>query len=419
LGKYRLILFIAFFFELGFLTFFRDIAGPYVSPVLLLAFSLIIGICPLYINYNLKVSKETSGKSVPYIYKLIIILTVTTGLSVITGYVLNSIFKSHPIDSNISTIIPTLQIMTHRFLNNEFPYAVIGNLGYLQPSFLPFYWMPFIFSDLLHVDYRWIAFACWISGTIFYTYRLLKKNIQLITMIFLAVIPFAVLFIYIRFVPETIENTVELLIAGFYMILCFSLLSDSLFFRACGIIVTLLSRFANMLWIPLYIGITYFAEKKQRAIILTIAIVLAVILFYVLPFLSQNTLIFQQGQRQITKRTIIEWQKSTDKPAHLFQGVGVACFFYTFKVGDLPRKVKSLQKLNTIISILSILILAIIFLIYQEKYNPKMYYLLSLKVHLAIYFNFLGIPNIYLFIVPVFVSVVILAEIFSTDYKST
>jgi hypothetical protein len=130
-------------------------------------------------------------------------------------------------------------------------------------------------------------------------------------------------------------------------------------------------------------------------------------------------MIFQQGQKAKTKRTITEWQKTKDKPAELFQGVGIACFFYTFKVGDLPRKVKSLQKLNTIIAILAILILAIIFLIYQESYNPKMFYLLSLKIHLAIYFNFLGIPNVYLFIVPVFVSVIIIAEIFSMDRKFT
>ena len=314
--------------------------------------------------------------------------------------------------------------MTQRFLNFEFPYKVISNWGTLQPSFMPFQWMPFLLGDLLKIDYRWIAFIFWLLGILFYSYRLLKKNVSVLNLILLAMLPFAVLFIYIRYVPETFVSNIELLITGFYMILSLSLLSNSMFFRVSGIVLTLLSRFANVLWIPLNIAITYFAEKKQRAIILTGSIILAVILFYMLPFLSQNILIFQQGQKYKTKAAIEEWKikepgRFGEKPSLLFNGVGVACFFYEFKAGDLTRKVKALQKLHLIISILSILVLAIIFLIYQEIIDHKMFNLLSLKIHLAIVFNFFQVPHVYLFLVPIFVSVIILSEIISIDKKTT
>lgn len=289
----------------------------------------------------------------------------------------------------------------------------------IYPSYMPFQWMPFIFAEIFKIDYRWIAYFFWLSGTLFYAYRLLRKNISVLALILLAALPFAVVYIYIIYVPDTFENTIELMIAGFYMVLCLSLMYDSMFLRSSGIIITLLSRFANFLWIPLYIAITYFAEKKQRAIILTSSILLAVIIFYALPFLSQNFMIFQQGQKAKTKNTIAEWQKPGDKPHELFNGVGVASFFYTFKVGDMTRKVKSLQKLHIIFSILSVLILSIIFLLYQENFDPKMFYLLSLKIHLAIYINFIGIPYVYLFIVPLFVSVVIIGELFSEKSSLT
>jgi hypothetical protein len=423
LRKYRLILFIAFLFELGLLTIFRGIAGPYASPLLLLTFSLIIGIYPLFINNDPTVVLKPRKKRLPFWYKFSVLVPLLTILTISTISFLDPLVKLNPIDPNTSKIIPTIQIMTQRFIHFEFPYKVITNWGVLQPSFMPFQWIPFLLGDLFKIDYRWVAFIFWLTGTLFYSYRLLRKNISLINLILLAVLPFAVLIIYIRFVPETFVSKIELLITGFYMILSLSLLSNSMVFRVSGIVLTLLSRFSNILWIPLNIAITYLAEKKQRAIILIVSIILAVILFYALPFLSQNTLIFQQGQKYRTRAAIEEWNiKDPDrpgaKPAILYKGVGVACFFYDFKTGDLRRKVKALQKLHLIISILSILILAIIFYINQQDIDHKLFNLLSLKIHLAIFFNFFQVPHIYLFLVPVFVSVIILMEIFCLDKRT-
>lgn len=420
--KYRIIILTAFIFELGLLTFFKGIAGPYVSAILLLAFSLIIGIYPLYINKDVAASHKMSRKPIPFPYRLLIVFSVVTLLTIVSVLILDNLFKSNPINPNNSIVIPTIQIMVQRFLNFEYPYKIITNLGVFIPSFMPFQWIPFLFAELLKIDYRWIAFIFWLIGTLFYSYRLLKKNTSTLILILLSVLPFATLFVFIKYVPESFINNIELLIAGFYMILSLSLLSNSMVFRVFGIVVTLLSRFYNVLWIPLNIAITYFAEKEKRAKILTASIILAVVIFYALPFLTQNLNIFQQGQKYKTQAAIEEWDIKeaglSDKPSLLFQGVGVACFFYEFKPGSIVRKLKAIQKLHLIISILSILILAIIFLTNLKIIEHNMFNLLSLKIHLAIFFNFIQVPHVYLFLVPIFVSVIILAEIFSLEKKT-
>jgi hypothetical protein len=420
--KYRIILAVTLFIELGMLTFFRGIAGPYVSPLILLTASLLIGIYPLCIYHDLSTPLIPKKKQLPLWYRLSLVLPLVIILTVITISILTPLIRLNPIDTDTSKIIPTIQIMVQRFLNFEFPYKIITEWGGLQPSFLPFQWMPFLLGELFNMDYRWVAFIFWMTGTVLYEYRLLRAHIGLLLLIFLSILPFAVLIIFVHYVPESITRNIELLLTGFYMILSLSLLSNSMYFRVIGIVATLLSRFANLLWIPLYLAVTYFAEKKQRAIVLAGSMLCAVVIFYALPFLSQNLLIFQQGQKYRTKAAIADWKiKDTSgystKPMHLFKGVGVACFFYEFKAGDMTKKVKALQKMHLILSILSILILAIIFMVHQDTIDYKLFNLLSLKIHLAIFFNFFQVPHVYLFLVPVFVSVIIVAEIFTMEKK--
>jgi hypothetical protein len=413
--KTDIILLTAFILELGFLTFFRGIAGIYISPMVLFVLSLFIGVFPMVLLIKNKDRNYPVNKILTdFRLKWIISLTAFVAGITVLIIVLAPVFTNNIAYSENNDIIPVIKIMNQRFLQGVFPYQPIDFSGHtVFCPYMPLQWMPFMISEVLKMDYRWLAFIVWVISIVIYHFSLTRRKYPLFYFILLSLLPYITLLIYIRYVPEAFENSIELLITGYYIFLALSIFSASVFNKTTSLIMTLLSRFSDVLWVPFYIILLFFKENKKKALTISIITLFAIILIYILPFVGNDRNIFQKSQRYRTQITIEKWKaydinKPEETKINLYNGVGFAGYFYSLFNGDIKHKVRGLQKHHLIFSILSILFLGIIFLIFHELIDYKIFLLLGLKIHFAFFYNFIQVPYMYLFLVPVFLSLIVL-----------
>lgn len=111
------------------------------------------------------------------------------------------------------------------------------------------------------------------------------------------------------------------------------------------------------------------------------------------------------------------WQQPGEKPYQLFRGIGFAGWLYEVIPGDVVTKVNIAQKIHLLLSCLVSLLLGIFYYVYREKLNYRVFLLGSLKVYLAVFYNFIQVPYNYLFLSMIFVSLPILAVAMIKPYE--
>lgn len=350
----------------------------------------------------------------PSLIRILTSIIVSIACILVVVPFLIDVFANFSTKPEFSDIIPQTKTLVSRLLEGVFPYREISDWGYsMYPTYLPLQWMPFILPEVLHFDYRWMAFAVFCVGFMFYLLFILHRKINLFNNIILLILPFIAIMLFIWYDAPVFGFTIESLIGGYYLILCLSFFSKSVYVRALGLTLCLLSRYSLVLWIPLYILIIYFSESKKNAIWIS-AITLLGVLFIYGPFLGFDSNIFLNGYRYHTTAAVGEWgghpwQELTDKPFHLFRGVGIAAFFYDFAGGELIDRLHLLQRVHLLSSIGIVLLLGLFFFRFKSKINYPIFALASLKIYLAIFYNFIQIPYVYLFFILIIISLPIIA----------
>jgi len=400
--------------EVGMITFLRGRFGPHLSPIVFFVASLTIGLGGIRLAFLERKNKSSEPYKIPVRKRAMLVGYLTAGIG-ITSIALTSLFANYRIDVKYSDIIPIIAVMVKRLLNNEFPYQVISEWGYKAfPAYLPLQWMPFIISEVLHFDYRWTAFVVLCIALAFYGVYVLRRTASPVRIGCLWFLPFFTLLALTKYDPQAFGISIETLIAAYYLILSLTIFSQSNFLRGLGLLLCLLSRYSLILWVPLYLGIIFLSEKRKNAFVIAAVAVLGIILIYGVPFLVKKPSIFLRSHAGYTTAATVEWQvkewqASTDKPYHLFRGIGFASFFYDYLNGALAKRLRILQIFHLAASVMVIGILGLLFLKFKEDIDYKIFALAGLKIYLAFFYDFIQIPYSYLFIVPVFVSIPVLA----------
>lgn len=426
---FRLLLLFGFLLEVILLTFWRGELGIYASAVAFFAVSLSIGVAGIYLAFKTDATALHSNIEDSRIKRTLLMLLFAIFI-IIAGLLLSFIFKSNPIQVAFSDIIPQVATMVNRFLSGEFPYQTITqwensdfseNLP-MAPTYLPLQWMPFIPAALLHFDYRWVSFFTFLINCITFLVFIFNKNIPIRSFVIISLLPFILFFTL--FIEDTaiVAHTIEIMIASFYLLMSLSIFSRSNALRASGLLLCLLSRYAIVLWVPLYILVLFFTESKRNTILISAICVIGVLVIYVLPFMSVDHAIFANGYAYHSKAALAEWdgqswQQPGEKPIQLFRGIGFACFFYDFLGGDLMTRLHILQRTHLVISLLTVAVLGFIYFKYKKQVNYKIYLLASLKIYLVIFYTFIQIPYNYLFVTVVVVSLPILAIAMISESK--
>jgi len=414
--KVFLILFLLI--EIGFHTFWKNLCGPYISPLISIISGVLFCLFALFIcgfqKNSFSYPKLSFNKRIPQIIAFSIVFIIFTYWC---GNFMNKIFSRIPIDPKLSDIIPSLQIYVNRLINLQTVYLPLQFDGYaVNPTYFPLLWFPYLFSEILNIDYRWTPYFFFLISIFIFLILLIKANVHFIEILIKIFIPFLWIYLFTQFDAGTIGMTVELLPIAFYFLLSLSLFRNSPWIIAFGILICLLSRYAFTFWLPVYLITIWIEFDFSKVFKSSIIIFVGVILIYILPFLSNDWTAFSKGFKYYDATTISQWEMTNSdliegKPYHLTQGLGLALYFYDFNVESfsIEQRLHRNKFYHILICFFTALFVFFYYFIFRKRgLNIKFYFLVALKFYLIIFYGFFYMPFSYLFQLPLFLSIPIL-----------
>ena len=415
-----IILWISTFVELQMITLWRSWPNVYTSVIIWLIAGLLVGMCGM--KLGVWKNQATSNTTKP-IYHLAVLVIIFIGGTWINGSILAETIQRIPATAMESDVVPSMVYYVQRMLAGEVVYNPMPFPGWtVDPTYMPFMWLPYTFSELVQIDYRWTPYVYFLLVLPFYFYRIYKVEDNLFFSMLKAVVPFFFIHQLLITNDNFFGKAVELTIVAHYLILCLTVFNRSKIVIALGIIICLLSRYAFSFWLPVYLLIYWAEYGFKGAFKIGVYIVLGIILFYILPFLSQRWEAFEKGMAYYadTVNTMWfpkPWQAPTDKPHYLVNGLTFSIYFYDFMDGEVLDKLSANKWTHLLISIL----IAIgIFLYYwfnkMKNLNVRLYLIFALKIYLVVFFSLMYVPFTYLWMLPLFMSIPILYNINMGSY---
>lgn len=332
-----------------------------------------------------------------------------------------------PIDVHLSDILPTIQVMDQRFLSGQYPYAIIQSFGYdLSPTYLPMMWMPFLPAAMFHFDERWVAFAIWAIATIAVIRKAHAWGLRPEAKWLITALPFFHFILIEEGTDATFGNTIEIMIAGFYML--FGLQLDKIRSYLSGspvksgailgffVMLCLLSRYAFLLWLPLCFAIVW-VENRKLALYTAAWVFAWVMVLFVLPFLTQDPMIYFNGLKHYSSAALAGWmQEGNGGP--LYDGLGLAGIFRDQWGGEMAGRLAALQRWQFVASILAVGFCGFLWWKKRAQLQHLPLFLLgSLKFYFGFFYGFIQMPYTYLMLTPCFFSIVVLLSFYREEDK--
>lgn len=337
-------------------------------------------------------------------------LVLASLLSILILPSLQRALRGFPLDPRQSDIYPQVAINIRHLLSGVPVYAEHTELGLpIFPTWLPAQWLPFLATSAMEVDHRWLPPVAYGLATLLIGLSDIRNRS-----------PGAGLFLVLLWsalVPATIMAhhqlvvgwTMEFLIAGYYLVLAWSLRESRPVFVGAGLGLCLVSRYALAPWV-LLLGAVYWASRRRRQLVTVAGVALGIVLaLYVLPFLARDPGILVRSFQSYTELLPIEWVKP-ERSSHLYAGYGLAGWLSDNTRGDLPTRLRFVRHLHLAVSVgIVFLLLPLASRQARRSNDPSLPALWSLKGALTVFYAFVPVPYPYLWVVPVAVSSQVLA----------
>lgn len=397
------------------------------NAIVLLLVAALMGLFAVLAAFEKTNTKENPSETAPWEHWMLkIVLGLGLALSAFHFYREISVI---PIDVKLSDILPTIQVMDKRLLSGQYPYSIIQEFGYdLNPTYLPLMWMPFLPAVLFHFDERWMAFLIWAIAAVALIWRAHQQGVRTEAKWLITVLPFFFFVLIEEGTDATYGNTIEIMIAGFYMLFALQLakirqyLSGSPvkggLMMAFFIALCLLSRYAFLLWLPLCFLVVWGSDRKL-ALSTAAGVLGAVLLLFVLPFLSQDPMIYLNGLKYYSVAALTGWEQ-VGHPTPLYDGMGVAGIFRDELGGDMASRLSVLQRWQFLSSMAAVAICALIWWKKRAQMQHLSLFLLgSLKFYFAFFYGFIQMPYTYLMLTPCFFSIAMLVAWYQKAESTT
>lgn len=390
-------------------TFGRGAFGPYVSPVLLYLCSL--GACAgayrLTRHRRWPLPPPMAVRPPQAARRWAWAVAIGLGLWLCVPQYAKVIHTT--LAQDYSDIIMSITVYAQRFLAGETVYRPLtAELGYItQPTYFPAMWFPYVLPEWLHFDYRWVSGAVFAAAIGLYLSFVYGQQQSARRTFVLALLPFALLFAVVATEIGIVGWTVELMIAGYYLLLVASILRPSYWGQAVMLTLCLLSRFSLVFWVPLHLGLLFFQGARRMALGIAGTVVLGIGLLYVLPFLSHDWGLFMRVQHHYAIAALEEWGQLNGEghPMHLYNGVGLGHFFYRYGHGTMAARLHALQL--THLTLLLLTMAGAVWLYWRQlapRTDHRVYSVLVLKAYLTTFYAFVQVPYVYLASVGLFLS---------------
>lgn len=391
--------------EFLLLTYWRNGAGPYLSPVLFYASSWLVALLA-WRSYRhdgeaVDLERRSPGR----------LLWLLPPLLALGAFVprLARIFAASPLVATASDVIPAIRLYVGRLLSGQQVYSYMTELGYtFYPTYLPALWLPFVGAEVLGFDYRWLAVGALAVALLgCYWWPALRQRAGWAERLLKLALPLVLLQGVMKVDVGLFGYSVESLIIGYYLLLAASLRGRSPWLRALPLVLCLLSRFALVPWVPLWLALIWQQEGRPAALRLTAGVALGLLVLYVVPFLSQDWQALALGQQTYLTAAQSDWRQvlpGTTQPWPLYQGLGFAAYFYQYAPGTLLHKIELVRLAQAGSCLLLVLAAAAYWVRRRPALDYRLYALLVLKVYLATFYAFVQVPYSYLTALVVFMS---------------
>ncbi len=356
--------------------------------------SLLIGLLVLVRYYGKKVVPISESKSWLRKECFLPIGILSLGFLLFI-FVCARLFQEMPVDPKWSDIIPTIQVAVERLLHGERVYATIYMHSHTLPlTYLPMQWLPFTLAGWLQFDFRWIAVGIFCIACYVMVWRVAVQS----ALHALFITALLLLCGWMMMVNDSgpVTTTVELMVAGYYMLLITGLGGKNAWLCGIAISLCLLSRYSLALWLPLWAMATFISGERKFLFRASIVIGASVILIYVVPFLSRDWSYWWQGYQYYSKAAVGEWSHLDQNgiPFQLNHGIGFArIFFEKLASKNVAEKILVLQRVQVLALLFSV---AIMGLWYWRKHNMislRPFLLGSFKIYLSLFFAFIQVPH--------------------------
>ncbi len=318
-------------------------------------------------------------------------------------------FREIPIGQG-SDIILTIRAAVRRLLAGETVYSTIYEWGYPLPlTYLPMQWLPFTISEALRFDYRWVAGGIFYLAALLMVWRCSRISISRGFVVTILTLYFG--WMILNHDTGILNMTVEIMVAGYYMLLIMGIGGKNPWLRGAAIALCLLSRYSLVLWLPLWAFIEWMYVDRKGFYRSATMIAALVLLIYIIPFLSKDWSAFGEGYAYYTQAAIGEWDDE-GMPQHLDRGIGFARWFYLgFSGRTLPERLHILQQVHFWICLGSSVLMGAAYARWRRRLHPRIFLLASFKIYLSLFLAFIQVPYTYLMITAVAVSIAIFAEL--------
>ncbi len=310
-----------------------------------------------------------------------------------------------------SDVIPQIQTLVTRFLSHQPPYQVIHFSTYnLYPTYLPFQWLPYIATEWLHKDYRWIPTLSLLAVCAYFFLR--TRKLPGWWGLTVPVWPLVAWCACILNDNNSYIFSVEGLIAAYYFYTAISTSSHRIWPLAVGVALCLLSRYSIIFWVPLALAILFMASQRKNAWTIALVSLVFFLVCYWWPFLRTDGNIFLNGYQYHTHAALGEWQRDLaihNGSANLRNGLGFTSFALALLPGTIQEVLTTYRILHLALCGITVVALGLYF--YRHRHIPVQRYLLfSFKVYLTVFYAFIQLPYKYLFLVPIMVSCALLGS---------
>ena len=320
------------------------------------------------------------------------------------------------IDPTSSDVIPTLQAYNKRLLNNQYVYALVPYRGYqVVPNYLPMQWLPYLPAEWLQIDYRLYGLIYYLiafAGIIVFSIR---KNVNLVEVVLRTMAPFFPVIMYAYYDLGTLTMSIEQVIVVYYAFLAMALFTKRWWVLAIAISFCLLSRFSFVYWLPFLIIYAFYQFHWKQAIFMGMFVLLFALGIYVIPFMSKDPTIFMRGIQYYVDAAPYEWiqkgwQQGTEPPYHLAKGLGFNIYFNDFWKGSLTAKIAACRHFQLAICLFIALFSGYIMIKKKSNLSAPYLALISLKIYMVFFYQFIQVPYIYLQWVTIGISMIILIK---------
>lgn len=395
---------LAFWMEYRLFTDLRGHYGPYASPVLFYSAAVLLCVFAL-----LCVLDQPAAAPAPATgNRLLWAWAVALVGSVRVLYQQAPVLFNNPIDVRSSDVVPILQTYVARFRSGEVVYRYLTNLPYpLFPNHLPLQWAPYIIADELGIDYRWWSMG--ILGLVGFVAYLAVLNRQRMHWLVFAVLAYLPWFLLRRIIKHDFyiyAQSAEMTIIAYYCLLAAAVLTRSAVAQGVVLVLCLLSRYSVVLWVPLFLWILWREAGWRHALLVAGITGAGLVGLYIMPFLSKDWTIFTHALSEYRIATLGEWSRhdASGHPPHVFNGLGLAAFFYPAHDGLLAARIALLQRVHLLASGGVVALMGGVYWWLRGRVSYQAFALLALKLYLATFYAFIQLPYAYLISLSPFIS---------------